>query len=264
MQTGGLTFTDAVSLASWIAPRLTASLGSVASVVPYGYPAYARICHPVPDGLGGWNSWSEVAAAKGTTAHALMQWHAVLGSSEQPGSRGAVWPGEPTTGNLATHTLHALCAILAAHTATPGDCMFCLWDGYGALHGSASVAIVRSDGEEVHVPPGVDRTVLDGARVRLPGRDYLLLTGPLHCAGDLDWSPLDGHEMRQSPNLFWPSDHAWCVATEIDFDSTLVAGSTGLIEAVLAAADLDSWRVDPDDSLTYDGDVINPLPPRTK
>lgn len=115
MQTGGLTFTDAVSLASWIAPRLTASLGSVASVVPYGYPAYARICHPVPDGLGGWNSWSEVAAAKGTTAHALMQWHAVLGSSEQPGSRGAVWPGEPTTGNLATHTLHALCAILAAH-----------------------------------------------------------------------------------------------------------------------------------------------------
>ena len=31
----------------------------------------------------------------------------------------------------------------------------------------------------------------------------------------------------RSPNLFWPSDHAWCVATEIDLLFTLVAGTNG-------------------------------------
>jgi hypothetical protein len=30
----------------------------------------------------------------------------------------------------------------------------------------------------------------------------------------------------ESPCLFWPADRAWCVATEVDFDSTLVSGST--------------------------------------
>jgi len=234
----------------------------VTGVVPDGYAAYARICHPVPDALGGWSSWSQVAAATDRTAHALMQWHSVLGSFEQPGSRDAVWPGEPETGNLATHTLQALCLILAGHTTTPDDCLFCLWDGYGALHGSPSVAIVRSDGKQVHVPPGVERAVLEGPRVRLPGRDYLLLTGPLVSAGDLDWNLLDGLDQRQSPNLFWPRDRAWCVATEIDFDSTLVAGSTDLIEAVLHSPDLDSWPVGPNDSLTYDADAINPPPDR--
>src|SRR5213082_1157051 len=136
MRTGGLTFIDDVSLATWVGPRLMGSRGSVSDVVPHGYAAYARICHPVPDGLGGWNSWSQVAAANDRTAHPLMQWHSILGSFAQPGSPDAVWPDEPETGNLATHALQALCLILAGHTTAPDDCLFCLWDGYGALHGS--------------------------------------------------------------------------------------------------------------------------------
>lgn len=262
MLTGGLAFTDDVSRASWIGPRLSGNRGSVTDVVPGGFAAYARICHPVPDGAGGWSSWPQVAAATGRTAHPLMQWHAVLGSLEQPSSHDAAWPGEPEPGNLPTHTLQALCTILAAHTTAPDDCLFCLWDGYAGLHGSPAVAIVRSDGKQVPVPPGVDRAVLDGPRVRLPGRDYLMLAGPLSCAGDLDWNLLEGVADRQSPNLFWPSDRAWCVATEIDFDSTLVAGSTELIDAVLNSPDLDSWRVGPEDSLTFHADVVNPSPDR--
>ena len=62
----------------------------------------------------------------------------------------------------------------------------------------------------------------------------------------------------QSPNLLWPADRAWFLATEIDFDSTLVAGDTDFIADVLACPALESWQVHPHDSLASDGDTINP------
>jgi hypothetical protein len=31
-----------------------------------------------------------------------------------------------------------------------------------------------------------------------------------------------------SPNLFWPAERARCMATEIDFDTTIVADSSEL------------------------------------
>lgn len=50
------------------------------------------------------------------------------------------------------------------------------------------------------------------------------------------------------------------MATEIDLDSTLVGGSFELVAAIIDAPELDSWTVQPDDSLTIDGDHINLLP----
>jgi hypothetical protein len=50
------------------------------------------------------------------------------------------------------------------------------------------------------------------------------------------------------------------VATEIDFDSTLVAGSLELVAAIVDAPELDSWPIQPNDSLAVDGDHLNPLP----
>ena len=47
------------------------------------------------------------------------------------------------------------------------------------------------------------------------------------------------------------------MATEIDFDSTVVAGSAALVEAVLAREDLEAWSVQPADLLSTDGDVVN-------
>jgi hypothetical protein len=44
---------------------------------------------------------------------------------------------------------------------------------------------------------------------------------------------------------------------EIDFDSTLVGGSTELIQAILDTPTLDAWNVGPDNSLACDADTIN-------
>jgi hypothetical protein len=125
------------------------------------------------------------------------------------------------------------------------------------------VAVLRASRDDEHpMPasaplPGVTPEVWQGPRLRLPGREYLLFRGPLSaalrmgCQVDATWFD------PQSPSLLWPQDHSWCLATEIDFDSTLVAGSPDLIKAILAASGLEAWRVQEDDDLTAFADVIN-------
>jgi len=90
-------------------------------------------------------------------------------------------------------------------------------------------------------------------RVYLPGRDYLLFEGLLEGATDFGWYLTRDHFVPQSPNLFWPEDHAWCIASEIDLYCTLVGGP----HALLANPALEAWRVFPDDPVTSDSDEIN-------
>jgi hypothetical protein len=47
------------------------------------------------------------------------------------------------------------------------------------------------------------------------------------------------------------------MASEIDFDSTVVGGSSELAQAPHEAAELDAWPVDPGDLLSADADEIN-------
>jgi hypothetical protein len=68
----------------------------------------------------------------------------------------------------------------------------------------------------IPVPPVLPAEVLNGPRVQLPGRDDLLFAGPLAAAPEVGWAHPLGGFFPQSPNLFWPQDHAWCVASEID------------------------------------------------
>jgi hypothetical protein len=152
--------------------------------------------------------------------------------------------------------LRILCATLAEHTSTPRSCWFCLWDGYGWLHGSPSVAIMGSHGS-IPVPPAFPAEVLGGPRVRLPGRDYLLLAGSLAAAPQLGWADPYGFFFPQSPNLFWPQDQAWCVASEIDMLCTLVAGSDALAGALVGDPRLEAWRAQPDDPIAFDSDQVN-------
>jgi hypothetical protein len=42
-----------------------------------------------------------------------------------------------------------------------------------------------------------------------------------------------------SPNLIWPADHSWFVATEIDLPWTGIAGSAELVQDLIADESLD-------------------------
>jgi hypothetical protein len=227
---------DDVAAASWIKPRLTGAFGAVTRHVPEGYAAYVRLCHPAEDDAGQEVTWSTVAAATGRQAHPTMQWHALVGSADYLNMTGSLWLGSnPDRGSLAPPTLAALCETLAQHTATPGACYFGIWDGYGWL------------------PNGVPTHLHHG------DRDYIVLTGPMRAALQLGHHPRPDWFIPQSPNLFWPADRAWCVATEIDFDSTLLGCTTELAGQLLSDPALDAWPVNPDDSLAADADLLNPV-----
>jgi hypothetical protein len=180
-----------------------------------------------------------------------MQWDCISRAAEErarsvgPASRPCV--GEPPEpGNRESAALTALCDVLARHTPPEHDCVFALWDGYAWIQGGASVVFVD---RTAPVPPALPQTVLDVPRLSLPSRDYLLFTGSLLAAASMEWHAAPECFVPQSPNLFWPHDRSWCVATEIDLDSTVVAGTNELVRAVLAAPGLEAWPVAANDSL---------------
>jgi len=106
VSTDDLLVCDDVSPAAWIGTRLTGAIGTVTGTVPAGFDAYVRICHPAWDGDGHWASWSRVAEATGRRAHALMQWHAVVGSPDHDNMEGSLWPGDdPERGNVVPRVL---------------------------------------------------------------------------------------------------------------------------------------------------------------
>ena len=45
-------------------------------------------------------------------------------------------------------------------------------------------------------------------------------------------APLRGFPWGLTPDLWWPEDGAWCVASETDFTWTYVGGSRSLIDAL--------------------------------
>ncbi|WP_368831374.1 hypothetical protein [Kocuria arenosa] len=60
-----------------------------------------------------------------------------------------------------------------------------------------------------------------------------------------------------SPSILWPDDHAWVLATEIDFDSTLVAGTRALVRELMQTSGLEVLSIPTDADLSRDGDVLN-------
>jgi len=255
-----------LSEAEWLLKRLHSfSEHRVTSVVPAGFPAYIRILHPAYALSGEPLTWAEIAVRSGRTMHRLVQFHAVAAGSSSGPLRGSVENiSPPDNGNLAPDLLSALCEVLSAHTDAEHSCWFCLWDGYGWLHDEPSVAdlVFAVPGDSLpdptsSVPSQVPADVLQAAKLTLPFRNYLLLQGPLDAALELGWNLTPNDFVPQSPNLFWPQDHAWCVASEIDLFCTLVAGSEALAETLIADPRFEALPVSPDDPITYNSDQIN-------
>ena len=64
-----------VSAGDWIAERLRGAVGTVGSLVPRGFAAYARVLHPVELHYGHPPlTWAQVCQLTGRIPHVLMQW----------------------------------------------------------------------------------------------------------------------------------------------------------------------------------------------
>ncbi|HKV89123.1 MAG TPA: hypothetical protein VJT78_14100 [Candidatus Dormibacteraeota bacterium] len=265
-----VTASDSVEAADWIRDRLHGFAKDVGSIVPPGFEAYARIFHPAwrrafdltsrPEEV----RWSDIAAWNGKTVHPEMQFHSIGGPWQDlaQGQGPAIF--EPHLGTLSPHQSSAITSILSRHTSTPDACWFCLWEGYGYLTGATAPLVVwhesvpwwRRNGLPAiglmrRARPGASRKRRDRLagrkRVRLPGRDYLLFTG----------SVAQARGWEDGPNLWWPDDRAWCVASEIDFPYTYVGGAKGLIEGILRDAEVEALPAKLSDGITMTSDAIN-------
>jgi hypothetical protein len=237
VQLGGLPVEPDVSVGVWISSaRRRGERGTVSALVPAVFEACARVLHPAVRYAGDDDvevPWAEVAAHNGTVAHPLMQWVALTRGPAD--SQPPVWDDGPSEGHLPVAVAARLAEVLARHTATPADCVFGRWDGFGY------------DLPSPEVPP---RLLLRCER------DVVLVRGPIDAAAR-NLAP-EPHE--QSANLWWPADRSWCVVTDIDLMSSYVGGSAACIAELLARPGLEVAPATPDDPVAVD--PVNASPSR--
>ncbi len=273
--------------ADWLVERLTDFAVNVLSVVPSGFGAYARVFHPAAKVTCTLDadqtstaeplSWAEVAELTGRTPHRLMQWASIQGSHPELHDYTAlkaedIYIRAPLGGSLPLELAQTLQLIFEQHTSTPDTCFFAVWEGFGGLPKYVYEApafeiparrfhLFRNAIQTVEQSfyTGAEHDTMETVFVAISDEEAILspekLQEQLHASLDaLNAMPV----AYQSANLWWPEDRAWCVHTEIDLNTTYVAGSQGLIDAILASEKLEAYQLEPTDELV--NDAVNPIP----
>jgi hypothetical protein len=176
---------------------------NVASFVPAGFEAYARIFNPFRSGNDSIvpRTWRELAKERNVDLDDL--------SAVAPFALHGIENAQAREGEIDKSLIDPLIEHLTRATTTPSRCFFAAWEGYGGT-------IARKS---------------NGARLELPARGYYLFEGPIDGATEsfdpasFGWQP---------SNLWWPEDHAWFVANDTDWAWTYVGGSRALIDSMLA------------------------------
>jgi hypothetical protein len=249
---------------AWIRSAICRDPSLVCGWVPAGFAAHVRLLHPPARADGSRTTWAAVARETERIVHPLVQWHALVDSEDPDSDRGSLWGGSPPTrGSLSADIWTHLGPLLRANTAPPTECFFAFWEGWEVVQ---SIAVPSSDvgkkgSSEKFVrepPPRPTWRESVTTFLSLPhDRRYGVLRGQVEC-GSPDRDDQSGiAPTGRSPNLMWPADRGWFLATEVDFDSTLIGGSAGLAEAILSDSALEAWPVSPRDSLAWDSDQIN-------
>lgn len=197
----------------------------VGALVPGRHDAYARVLHPARKRVRGAYedvSWRTIGSTSGRVLHAEAQFPRL-----SRGGEGA-WDMDPTRGTP-PQEFADLVNVLSAFTSTPDACWFLLWRGYSFLQDMTTASTVLGQ-----------------------HREYIPLKGPLTAVVNLRFD-----DSIRAPNVWWPSDQEWHVASEIDLDSTYVGGTATCIDAILAAPSLEALRVDRSSRVDLAGDGIN-------
>ena len=113
-------------------------------------------------------------------------------------------------------------------------------EGRVRYHG-VSAAAHRSPSQPAYLPEGTPL-------FERPGRHY----GLTYSCNPLAEATWEGRPIGISPQLWWPDDRSWIVATEIDLVSTYIACSERLADELMAADQIEAIRVEPGHSVCLD------------
>lgn len=187
----------------------------VGDFVPAQFPAYARLFHTIDQGNPAL-TWRSIAATSSVAVTPAMQWQ-LISQHALTGSHG------PRKGSLTTSEAAALSDALTRFTSTPQHCYYGFWEGWA------------SAGNPLDLPT-----------FDIGTRTMLLFEGTSH-----DASHPFQYPANRIANVWWPADHAWFIVTEIDFDSTIIAGTEDCIETLLTLDSLEIMEISADDSLSF-------------
>jgi hypothetical protein len=199
----------------------------------------------------------------------------------------------PEEGSMPPEMLASVARHLIEHTTTPDAGFAAVWEGWGGLLGfmghSPSRTFFGFADQPAHEQmlqrsirnpfetafrkrtwqDGVlSREISEGARLHLPGRDHVLFSASPRVFAEPGWildAPWRDAEAEQHgfapsaqhPSLIWPEDHAWVLVSEIDYDSTVVAGSAELIDAICADPAIEALPLPENADLTWTADEVN-------
>ncbi|MCS6575698.1 hypothetical protein NYS52_14280 [Curtobacterium flaccumfaciens pv. flaccumfaciens] len=272
-----------VTRGDWLLARAGefATFGGVAGT---GFEAYARILHPLRADREDRSTvdeyddhpviestewrWAAVAERTRRTIDPLVSWQTLSGRDDESDlsfeDGWLVHP--PETGWYEPTQLAVLTELLADATLTPDDLVGAVWDGWGDLNASTLGFGWQGNGEptaaervemQAHMAraqaqhrreQAALRESLAGPRFPWPARDCLLLSMSLQQLGDPSW--MDDARVgtdvgvEHTPQMLWPEGHEWVLATEIDWDSTIVAGTRSLVDTILADHRFEAYEVD--------------------
>jgi hypothetical protein len=217
-----IAWSERTDQADWLKERLEGKAGStVASVVPGGFEAYARVLHPAQvegDGEASSARWAEVASLSDLPLLPDARFHSVALPPDDAGDADLTKYRPPRRGSLTAEDATVLASVLRGATPDAGDCWFCLWEGY-AWQGRASDPI----------PP----EILDGAKVSVSGREFVLYKGPVEACCAVEGP------VCQTANIWWPADTSWCVVSDIDLPWTYVGGTAAVVEQLCGRSDIE-------------------------
>jgi hypothetical protein len=115
--------------------------------------------------------------------------------------------------------------VLGEHTRSPGAVYFCVWDGWETTP-----------------------ALRDAPKVEVPARSYFMFRGALADFGTWrgpDMAPIRPGNHAPLPAFIWPSDHAWCIANDVDPHYAGIGCSPEAIAQLLAHPALDVVPADP-------------------
>lgn len=200
--------------AEWIGPRCHHPFGTVGGLVPNDFASYVRLFPP---------------------DSALDDW----------------W--------VAYRDLFAVVADVGArHTSTPLDAWFAVWEGYG-FFGETRMYVWQEPTrwwrrwalkvERAKMRKEDDRrnTSTRAALEQVPRfdrthRSYHLVGGAVSAMTEMTEPGSPERWMR--PDLVWPHDRRWFVATDVDFWSLYVGGDEEFVAELVAAVSTPTERVD--------------------
>ena len=154
-------------------------------------------------------------------------------------------------------------AVGQHHTARPDLAWFAVWEGHGFAQSVTRLAWREPVDDETRRALEARRealrveserrnaatraALLDVPAFEMPNRRYYLLTGAVSAVTRLCHP--DPVDVWRNPDLFWPEDRRWFVATDVDFWSVYVGGDEDFIADLAGHAPTESEIVDLDRQL---------------